>query len=352
MDMHASSSTLQQKGHSRAVGSSASGLIAIAITLGLACLNQVRGQNLVPNGSFEQYTSCPEFISSVFLTGWENLHTTSADYFNSCNVNGVADVPFNELGYQEAFDGQAYVGLATTAVGGAAWYREIVGIALTQPLQPGVPICLSFQTALGGFGRVPWNSTLYSSKGLGLKFFTAFPTDWSAYLYPNSAALHIDYVPTDTALWYGVSGVYIPDSAYTFIAVGNFFADSLSERTIIDSTGYGAFDVAYAFVDDVRASFDLSFCTQSTPNLDDWEPIRAFPMPCSDVLNVTRPGYMLGMLRYRILTMLGAPIADGTLVGSEEVSIPFGTLPNGSYILELMSGTSRNQVVHVVHLNQ
>ncbi|MBK9286245.1 MAG: hypothetical protein IPN38_00830 [Flavobacteriales bacterium] len=326
--------------------------IAIAMITSLACSVPARGQNLVPNGSFEQYTSCPELGSSVFLTGWENLHTTSADYFNACNMNGVVDVPFSECGYQEAFDGQAYVGMATTAIGGAAWYREVVGIALTQPLQPGIPVCLSFQTALGGFGRVPWNSTPYSSKGLGLKFFTAFPTDWSAYLYPNSAALHIDYVPIDTALWYGVSGVYIPDSAYSFIAVGNFFADSLSERTLIDSTGYGTANVAYAFVDDVRVSFDLSFCTQSTPNLEDREPIRAFPMPCSDVLNVTLPRQMQGMLRYRILTILGAPIAEGTLVGSGQAGVPFGTLPNGSYILELMSGSSWKQVVHVVHMNQ
>ncbi len=343
---------LQLKGHSRTGGSRASGQIAIAITLGLACLGQVRGQNLVPNGSFEQYTSCPEFISSVFLTGWENLHTTSADYFNGCNVNGVADVPFNEMGLQEAFDGQGYVGMATTAVGGAAWYREIVGIALTQPLQPGVPVCLSFQTALGGFGRVPWNSTPYSSKGLGLKFFTAFPTDWSAYLYPNTAALHIDYVPTDTAIWCGVSGVYIPDSAYTFIAVGNFFADSLSERTLIDSTGFGTANAAYAFVDDVRVSFDLSYCTQSIGSLVSPSPLQAYPIPCKDELTVIRPYGFQRNVQYRIIDAGGRTVREGQLFNGAKGSISFHDLAVGMYYLRLLAESGIQTGVPVIHMNQ
>ena len=89
-----------------------------AISVALTSVLLSAGQNLVPNGSFEEYTSCPELISSVFLTGWTNLHTTSADYFNACNLNGVADVPLNQFGYQYASDGQAYVGLATTGGGG------------------------------------------------------------------------------------------------------------------------------------------------------------------------------------------------------------------------------------------
>jgi hypothetical protein len=53
-------------------------------------------QNLVPNGSFEEYTICPDFSGYVqYATGWENLHTNSADYFNRCQTNLIVGVPFN-----------------------------------------------------------------------------------------------------------------------------------------------------------------------------------------------------------------------------------------------------------------
>lgn len=326
--------------------------IALSLICCVLVTPHAQGQNLVPNGSFEQYTTCPQFISSVYLTGWENLHTSSADYFNACNQNGVADVPFNEFGYQEAADGQAYVGMATTALGGGPWYREIVGIELSQALQPGVPVCLSFQTALGGFGRVPWNSTAYSSKGLGLMFFTTFPADWSTYLYPNTAALHLDYVPMDTALWYSVTGVYVPDSAYTYIAVGNFFADSLSEHTLIDSTGYGQFGVAYAFVDDVRVSFDLNYCTLAGPQVLDKNPIEAFPVPCGDILNIERPSSFQGLVSYVILDACGRAVRDGGLEVSSTATVPLSGLDAGFYRICLIADGGGRAEVAIIHTNQ
>lgn len=204
-------------------------------------------RNLVPNGSFEEYSNCPEsFGYAQYATGWLNLHTNSADYFNRCQENTVAGVPFNTCGHQEPADADAYIGMATTFPG-LDWYREIVSIQLVEPLQADVPVCLSFRMAVGGFGTWDGNSAIYTSKGVGLRFFQQFPTDWSAYLYPNSAALHMDMVPTDTAIWYLVSGEYVPDSNYTYLAIGNFFADSLSSIADLDPSGFGAWGVSYAF---------------------------------------------------------------------------------------------------------
>lgn len=327
---------------------------SILASLAFFFANIVLGQNLVPNGSFEEYSSCPELISSVFLTGWTNLHTNSADYFNACNLNGVADVPLNQFGFQGAADGQAYVGMATTEPGGAEWYREIVGIELTEPLQPGVPICLSFQTAMGGFGNWPGNSTIYSSKGIGLKFFMDFPADWQSYLYPNSAALHIDFVPTDTAAWYYVSGLYTPDSAYRYLAVGNFFADSLSEKTLIDSSGFGTFDIAYAFVDDVRASFDLSYCTTSigAQAATRLRSVGVYPLPCEGSVKVSCDRSFAGALRYRFLDVCGRPALSGaqTPTGAQ-AEIRLDALPTGLYFLYLEDGQGSYQPVQVVHVS-
>ncbi|MBK6627745.1 MAG: hypothetical protein IPG35_09145 [Flavobacteriales bacterium] len=325
-----------------------------AISVALTSVLLSAGQNLVPNGSFEEYTSCPELISSVFLTGWTNLHTTSADYFNACNLNGVADVPLNQFGYQYASDGQAYVGLATTGGGGVPWYREIVGVELTEPLQPGVPVCLSFRTAMGGWGSFSGNSTEYSSKGLGLKFFTEFPIDWVSYLYPNSAALHVDFVPTDSAIWYMVSDVYVPDSAYSYVAVGNFFADSLSEQTLVDSSGFGTFGVAYAFVDDVRASFDLSYCTAAVGAevLTRLRSVLVYPMPCEGSVNLAFERQIAGTLRYRFVDACGKSVLSGEQSSTgAQTEIRLEALPAGLYGLHLEDGQGSYQPVQVVHVS-
>jgi hypothetical protein len=322
------------------------------ITLLIAVLaNAVLGlaQNLVPNGSFEEYTACPEFISSVFLTGWENLHTNSADYFNACNTT-VAGVPLNQFGYQYAADGQAYVGMATTS-NASGTYREIVGIQLTEPLQPGVPVCLSFKTAMGGFGSWPGNSTSYSSKGLGLQFFTEFPSDWGTYLYPNTAALHIEYVPTDTAIWYHVTGTYVPDSSYSYIAVGNFFADSLSERTLIDSTGFGTAFLAYAFVDDVRASFDLGYCELGVSIKETMDRYRIFPNPCGDRVWVERGSYIPGQVRYELFDLEGRRLLGGVLNDAGRGVIELGQLAFGTYLLKLADSAGFGQCLPLVHVS-
>lgn len=121
------------------MGSRAHGQIAIAFTLGLACLGHVSGQNLVPNGSFEQYTLCPSNSGQVLLADGWSIISQSPDYFNRCNSNDSVDVPHNIAGYQEPFHGDAYMGVATYHQG-IPTYRECIQRPLAAPLTPGVPV--------------------------------------------------------------------------------------------------------------------------------------------------------------------------------------------------------------------
>lgn len=312
------------------------------------------GQNLVPNGGFEQHDTCssPDVGYGMFPTGWLNLHTQSADYFNVCNTGGVLDVPFSQFGYQFPYEGDAYVGMAT-AFPGLDWYREIVGIGLSESLQPGVPVCMSFKVAVGGFGSWSGNSSFRTSKGVGLKFFTQLPTDWYSYLFPNSAALFLDEVPTDTAVWYAVSGTYVPDSAYSFVVVCNFFADSLSEVSVLDSTGFGSFEASYAFVDDVRVSFVLDFCTQevTVPEVANHQPV-AYPLPCTDMLHIRLPQGVEEQFRYSIWDMAGRVVLQGQpAIGAGVVLIATQDLPNGTYVLQLSTTHGSWSPISVVHVS-
>ena len=60
------------------------------------------GQNLVPNGSFEEYGECPNNGAQIDRAiGWSAFRR-SPDYFNSCDEGSVASVPFNFIGEQFA----------------------------------------------------------------------------------------------------------------------------------------------------------------------------------------------------------------------------------------------------------
>ncbi|MBV6406118.1 MAG: hypothetical protein GFGODING_02903 [Flavobacteriales bacterium] len=274
----------------------------------------------------------------MYATGWLNLHTQSADYFNECNTGGVLDVPFSQFGYQQPYEGDAYVGMATSGIGGGPWYREMVGCPLAEPLQPGVPVCLSFKMAVGGFGSWSGNSSYNTCQGVGLKFFTQLPTDWYDYLYPNSAALALDVVPTDTAIWYTVSGTYVPDSAYAYVVVGNFFADSLSEVTVLDSTGFGTAEPSYAFIDDVRVSFTLDYCDA---DLGVDEPSRelplAYPQPFAELLHVKWTVEARPFVRsYALLDAGGRAVRTGVPETRDGTQVfVFEGLRSGTYLLRL-----------------
>jgi hypothetical protein len=295
-------------------------------------------QNLVPNGSFEDYTLCPaSFGYAHYATGWQNLHTNSTDYFHRCQPNITAGVPYNATAYQEPAHGDGYVGIVTTFPG-LAWYREIVGIELTDPLQVGVPVCLSFKMAVGGFGSWDGGSALYTSKGVGMRFFNVFPTDWQAYLYPSAAALYVDVVPTDTAIWYVMSGEFLPDSNYTHLAIGNFFPDSVSSISVCDSTGYANWGVSYALIDDVRVSYDLAYCNLNVgvTGRQKEASIRAYPSPFEDKFAVTLDRPADGPLQWELLDACGRRVLQGTTpTGTLSFFVTAGSIRNGSYLLNV-----------------
>src|ERR1700757_1468337 len=67
----------------------------------LSLCNFAKAQNLVPNGNFEIYDTCPNDISQItYAVKWYNAQpNTSPDYFNTCN--SYANVPNTIFGYQK-----------------------------------------------------------------------------------------------------------------------------------------------------------------------------------------------------------------------------------------------------------
>ncbi|TAK33133.1 MAG: gliding motility-associated C-terminal domain-containing protein [Saprospiraceae bacterium] len=88
-------------------------LLVVFCILG-GCSLCLKSQNLVPNPSFEEYTSCPISTwsnnSIIYALNW-STPTLSTDYFHACTVDPLIAVPQNFKGYQNARTGEGYAGI-------------------------------------------------------------------------------------------------------------------------------------------------------------------------------------------------------------------------------------------------
>src|ERR1700722_8374887 len=85
-----------------------------------APLTSTFAQNLVPNWSFEQYSSCPTgFTQIANAIGWypsyvDNCCGYQVEYLNACGTSGF-QVPSNVWGNHTASTGVAYMAQVTMA---------------------------------------------------------------------------------------------------------------------------------------------------------------------------------------------------------------------------------------------
>ena len=107
------------------------------IIIALFLANNGFSQNLVPNGSFESHSSCPQAYELLhFATPWvkpSNTGIATPDLFSACS-SGLNSVPTSGIGYQQARTGQSYAGFYTFGYG----VREYIQVQLSSSLQAGV----------------------------------------------------------------------------------------------------------------------------------------------------------------------------------------------------------------------
>lgn len=210
-----------------------------------------RGQNLVLNPSFEQYTLCPNDIGQIArCQSWRVPpgHNSSTDYFNACYVPGSggtysADVPAHTLGYQWPATGNAYAGII---IGYQQFFegREYMQGELSQPLVAGIEYQLQMKCA--------FRDSVHNSNAVGM-YLSASP-NLPMPSPDNSLAIPVTPqfnppVTGDSLNWTLVTGSYTAVGGEQYITIGNF-------RNNANTVGLG-YNIpqqvqAYMFVDDVR----------------------------------------------------------------------------------------------------
>lgn len=201
--------------------------LAVFIAILISFHSNSVSQNLVANGSFEEYFKCPESFtvdySKKFLPSWRMPTKGTPDFFHKCSKFDVG-VPQNFMGSINPQHGEAYVGLVLldtpTGVRKEINYREYIQAQLNQPLFKGQRYRVRFYYALAQ------NST-YSINRIGV-FLSNLMVEAKKGVLNVKPQLEVDSLvfPSGQGEWVEFNQVFTAKGGERYITIGNFYPDS------------------------------------------------------------------------------------------------------------------------------
>jgi hypothetical protein len=296
-----------------------------SIFIGL-CLTG-RGQNLVPNGSFEDMISCPTWSGiDEFVVGWTNPTAYSPDYFNACVtiMNGYG-VPQNGWGFQNARTGIAYVGLISMIETDG---REYIQAELTEPLIAGKKYLVTFYVSLA-------EKCTYASNNIGA-YFSNIPVSstnlWVLPYTPQISNNHLLNPLTDTLSWVKVSDTLIAIGGEKHITIGNFNDDTSTDTThkpVLPSPWWNG---SYHYIDDV--SVVCIDCSVGISETNIKSRITVFPNPATNHLSVSFENVYPE--RITLFSSIGeALLVQKQVAGNNSMQIEISQFHSGIYYLKI-----------------
>lgn len=287
------------------------------------CFEAKTQVNLVPNGSFEQYSSCPNGGSQIANSiGWFPFSGTP-DYFDSCSAPGFVSVPYNIAGIRYAADGGAYCLLQSYVEGDSIYSnyeREIVGGQLSTPMVIGQKYYVSFKVNL--ILKSDLGANLATNK-LGALFSTvSYSNTDSSTIVPvnNFAHVYSDSVINDTLNWSMISGSFIADSAYYYISIGNFF--KYQYMTVIAPISTPFIPTACYFIDDVRVSTDSVFTVTNSELISKENSLSFYPNPSSGIVRIKTPNLQSNSIIY-VYNLLGQEVYSSVIKKNDNIDLSF-----------------------------
>lgn len=219
-------------------------------------------QNLVPNGSFEDFIYCPTAMDDFSVSEWINPTTGSPNYLNSCNT-ADAGVPQNSWGYQSAHSGNAYVGFHTSDFEPFSTNaREYVQSKLLSVLEKDELYEVSFYISRADSCRRACNNIgmYFSESGIGSWDNLNLPYTPQVVSEPN--------VPIeDDTTWLKVADTIMAIGNEKFITIGVFSDNSNTNWVNVDGSNSWSFESHY-YIDDVSIRKLYNIPNIFTPNND------------------------------------------------------------------------------------
>lgn len=230
--------------HRRGPRALAAGASLIAL---LAATAPVHAVNLVPNPSFETYSSCPDFLSEIDRAVPWDIPTTggSSDYYNVCAPGAsLVSVPNNSFGTQAPRTGDGYAGIIVRPIND---YREYITVPLTSPLIASTTYTVEFWLSL-----VDLSNQAIDRMGAYLSVGPVGPLPGAPTLpYTPQVESPANAFLSDKVNWMQVTGTYTAAGGESYITIGNFHDNA---STNISPLGAGSYTGTYYYVDDVSVT--------------------------------------------------------------------------------------------------
>lgn len=294
----------------------------------LAYLN-CQSQNLVQNGSLEQYFSCPDdhnqIDSALFWMNPSNPIYGTPDYFNECSSSTFASIPNNWSGFQYARTGTACAGVYLWSPGNI---REYIENSLLSPLVENACYHFEMYVNLG-------NECQYTTDDIEV-YFSNTPV-----LGINNNA-PLPFVPQisntngnvfDTLNWTLVSGDFIASGGESYLIIGNFKNDSITSTNYINPSA--TYTASYCFIDDVSL-VQIPPCNVGVNDLNEVVSINLFPNPFENEFNVNaNRNELLEITIYDLTSriILHQKFTNSVLLNTELLS-------KGMYFYEVLHGNN------------
>jgi OOP family OmpA-OmpF porin len=212
-------------------------------------------QNLVPNGSFEQYKSCPGDLSQLdYCVNWFSPApdtVSTPDYFTTCYEHVICGVPENYFGFQKAYDGSAYAGLYLYYHKDDN-YREYIEVQLDTILEANSCYNFSMYISLA-------DKSLANAYSIGALFL-----DTAVKNLPNAFPIHMkpqvfndSKIFPDTSGWRKIEGTFKAKGGERFLIIGNFNYD---HETTVKKLMKNQMPKVYVYIDYIS----LYLCNKRT----------------------------------------------------------------------------------------
>jgi OOP family OmpA-OmpF porin len=181
-------------------------------------------QNLVPNPSFEEVTTCPVsfYTKSIdfAIPGWTSPTLGMPDLFHACSKD-EAGVPFNWAGESNSHSGKGYAGIYVWDTEPSTNYREYLQSELAEPLKTGEKYVVEFY-----YKSAP--NSVFVINRIGLTFSESAVKIDHDKLIDQTPVLSINKGEVKVATagdWELASLVYEAKGGERFIIIGNFFSN-------------------------------------------------------------------------------------------------------------------------------
>lgn len=295
-------------------------------------------QNLVPNHSFEDVEDCPSAPGFWEIIDWSNGNGLSPDNYNSCaphtTISFSASVPTNYVGFQEAYDGEGYVGISCF-VSNYPELREYVQAILTDTLTGG------FRYHIGFYCNAA-NRLQYAVSTLGAAITMEAP-DRVTQDYPNTL---LDAEPqifqqsntplTDTANWVLISDTLTALGGERFITIGNFHTDNESDTVRFNPDqppiGTSPTTSAYYYIDSVFVR-EIGRAPNSLAELDRDKDkgFLIYPNPTTGSLTIVSTIEEGQPATFEAFNLLGQNVFSQPLIKGETHAVDVSGLMQGIY---------------------